>query len=469
MRVVAWLLLLVSFSLGLISAFTVAYFTFDAKPKQIVVDQRPTVKILVAEKEIPIGAEITADYVSFKDVPIPEIPNQAITNFMQVYRRRPAYPLTAGCPICEDLLFPKEDETDQNAKYLPAGSQIVSLEVGQLRIGNDVSEFELPLSHILSPEDSVDIRVLTQQKAEGEYIRRKNEILQTFASRNGIVAAGDLVLENVSIYNIVSKQAESGGRQIQTVSLLLDNVQAEKLAIAAKEGRLRIVPHQGQTKAEKNQEKTPENAEASKTAHQAVLSVAEEESAKAIPSVSEESKQEEQAQSMPKQPIRLLDSSHQPQNVSSEPETPNNPRASMPYNLQPIVSAENREFDRPKNSAHVSFVTPQLNSNPIRNDSDSIVKTESGNAPRSSEFGGRRDVFRPRSNASQCLEIGLPTTGSFDSIHVSNVPNVPIQRSATYSPFSTERRLSEIQAENQTENPDEIELPQPRQLRTRFR
>lgn len=457
MRVVAWLLLLVSFSLGLVSAFVVAYFTFDAKPKQIIVDQRPTVKILVAEKEIPIGAEITADYVSFKDVPIPEIPNQAITNFMQIYRRRPAYPLTAGCPICEDLLLPKEDELDKSAKYLPAGSQVVSLEVGQLRIGNDVSEFELPLSHILSMGDCVDIRVLTQQKAEGEYIRRKNEILQAFAARNGIVAAGDLVLENINIYSIVSKQAESGGKQIQTVSLLLDNAQAEKLTAAAREGRLRIVPHQVQTKIEKDRKNKEQEVE-----RQVGLSIMEETMPeKTIQPITEEPKQEEQAQTMPKQPVRLLDSGHR-QNISSEPKTQSNPQTATSFDFQPIVSAENKEFGHPKGSAHVSFVTPQFNSNPIRNDSGSSVETKSGNTIHS-EFIGNRNAFRPRQNSSKSVEIGLPSSESFDSAHISSVP---IQRSTTYSPFSTERRLSEIQT---MENMDEIELPQPRQLRTRFR
>lgn len=247
MRASSWLFLLVSFALGIASAFVVAYYTFDAKPVEIV-DRGPTVKILLAKRDIPVGAEITAVDVVFADVPISEIPSKSLTNFMQVYSRRPAVPIPTGYPICEDLLMIQQETEKEQVKFLPAGTQIVSLEIEQIRFGEEVTEMTLPMEHFLSVGNHIDIRVLSREESQSELIERKNELLNAFMRKSQAEESeeGELVLENVAIHRIYSRSGNHSGasRQIQTLSLLLENQQAEILTAAAKSGRLRVISHE---------------------------------------------------------------------------------------------------------------------------------------------------------------------------------------------------------------------------------
>ncbi len=140
----------------------------------------------------------------------------------------------------ESFRFQKYPDT---TKYLPAGSQVVSLEVEQLRFGENISEMEIPISDVVSVGDRIDIRAIPRRSEQGEYIERKNQVLRAFASKSGSETDGELVLENIGIHDISSKGAEAGGKQIQTLSLLLENGQADKLTAAARDSRLRIVVH----------------------------------------------------------------------------------------------------------------------------------------------------------------------------------------------------------------------------------
>lgn len=507
MRTIAWLLLFVSFVLGLVSAFVVAYFTLDAKPV-VVVDTGPTVKILVAQKEIPIGAEITADYVEFRDVPVAEIPSHATTNFMQIYRRRPAYPLTVGCPVCEDLLLPRESEETQSVKYLPVGSQVVSLEVEQLRVGTKVSEFEIPLSNVLSIGDHVDIRVIPMDEGKGEYVQRKNEILKTFAAKDSPITMGELVLENVGIYGIAGKQSELGGKQIQTVSLLLENGQAEKLNAAARDGRLRIMPHQKsqQSKLEPSAETQPSQAVAHSSDNlrqtalepdnmiatdAALMNTTSTDIATVNQLVELEHLAErerridpirgtEDIASVPRQPVRLLDSSRYPKqeettaqesrasdNQSSEWQINRNQRprsASNEHHGDIRPTSASLEFrsavpvndeETRRNGANVSFVTPQKASTIQPKVAENCLNTAVNSS------------VRPRPQSTQhIIEIGLASDLSYNGSIRTTPTEISHQRNTGYSPFNnSQRRLAELE----TDSVEQAELPQPPPLRTRFR
>ena len=240
MRVGGLLLLLGAFVVGIGSAFVVAYFTFDAKPVEVV-DKGPTVRVLVAKTSIAVGEEITAGAVVFQDVPVCELPEGAIVNFFDAYRRRPAYPIPPGCPICEDLLIPPTLDAEPTAKHIPLGSQVVVIEVERRHTENA----RLPLVPALSAVDFIDIRVVRRQDSHGELVERKNNILRTYApekteQREGI---GELLLENISIYDVRSSGPIIEGKQYQTVSLLLESDQAEALRQAARNGHLRVARH----------------------------------------------------------------------------------------------------------------------------------------------------------------------------------------------------------------------------------
>lgn len=238
----SWLFLTISFLLGLASAFVVAYYTFDAKPLEVY-DPGPTVKILVSKREIPRGAEIVADAIVFEDAPVAELPESALTNFSQVYRRRAAYPIPAGFPICDDFLLSRSDSENKENTYLPPGSQIVSLEVEQLRIGDSVSHLQIPITKYLSTEQKIDIRVVPREEPKGVYVQRRQKLLREHLVEGPSSAGGEIVLQDIEVHQIAGEAADEGMRQVQTLSLILDQEDAKKLMTAAKKGTLRVVPH----------------------------------------------------------------------------------------------------------------------------------------------------------------------------------------------------------------------------------
>jgi len=262
MRIGRLLLLLFAFAVGIAGAFAVAYFTFDAKPAAVV-DKGPAIKILVAKLPIAVGEEISAEAVVFQDVPVCELPDGAITSFFRAYRRRPAYPISPGCPICEDLLIPKTVDSEETVKYIPAGSQIVVLEVEQVRLSRDSGDARLPITQVLSTEDSVDIRVVSRQDSQGEMIERKNNILRIYAPEKSEQKEeiGELILENIPLHDVRSSGQAIEGKQYQTVSLLLENDEVEKLYQAVRDGRLRIALHT-EPEPEPIEEPKPESLQA---------------------------------------------------------------------------------------------------------------------------------------------------------------------------------------------------------------
>jgi Flp pilus assembly protein CpaB len=247
MRTVSWLLLILSFALGIGCAFIVRHYMFEAKSLPIT-EQKICIKILVAKQTIPQGAEITAEAITFVEVPIAELPVAAITSFDQVYHRRSAYPISVGCPICEDLLLPQQEKDWQTDRFIPAGMQIVALEIEQVLLNGNAVEPSVPITNTitntLSPEQRIDIRLFPKETSQGELVERKNQLLKTFMPKNEIVEKGELLLENIEILQI-QNQLSSGKkrRQIPILTLVLEKEYVANLLAAARKGRIRVVPH----------------------------------------------------------------------------------------------------------------------------------------------------------------------------------------------------------------------------------
>ncbi len=265
MRVGGLLFLVVVFAVGIVSAFTVAYFTLDAKPK-VVVNRGPTVKILVAKSEIAVGEEITAKSVTYQDVSIKEIPDGAVLSYTQVARRRSAFAIPVGCPICDDLLIPQATESNQTVRFIPAGSQVVVMEIEQVRLNKQTPSAPIAVSQVLSTDDLVDIRVVPRQESKGELIDLKKSVLKANASKEELQKneTGELVLENVPVRDVQSSGVTNQGKLYQTVSFLLENDQATILNRAAREGNLRISLHAELTDKTTSQE-TPKETEEAET------------------------------------------------------------------------------------------------------------------------------------------------------------------------------------------------------------
>ncbi|MDR2439152.1 MAG: hypothetical protein LBE12_07275 [Planctomycetaceae bacterium] len=266
MRTVSWLFLILSFALGIGCAFIVRHYFFEAKSVPII-EQQPSIKILVAKQTIPQGAEITAEALMFVEVPITELPTAAITCFDQVYHRRSAYPISVGCPICEDLLIPYQEKEKETERFIPAGMQIVSLEIEQVLLNGNIVDPSIMITNHLSLDQRIDIRLFPKEISQGELIERKNQLLKTFMPKNELVEKGELLLENIEIFQI-QNQLSSGKkqRQIPTLTLVLEKEYVAHLIAAARRGRLRVIPHRQANSTEtslvqNNKIENPENPE----------------------------------------------------------------------------------------------------------------------------------------------------------------------------------------------------------------
>ena len=241
MRLSLWLILIFAFSVGMCCAFAVRFFYFEVGATAVPISESTT-KILVAKRTIPSGIEITADFVAFQEVPVSEVPTGSLTSFAQVYRRQPAFPIPAGCPICEDLLFPQAATTTQ-AAFVPTGSQIVVLDIVHVRQGNRVFPPTGPLSTVLSVDQYIDVRVVPPE-AQGRLAEKKNEVIRTFGAQN-MRNSGELILENIPIHRIQRLfAADHAGLARDSLELMLDNGEASRLTAAARRGQIRILVRQ---------------------------------------------------------------------------------------------------------------------------------------------------------------------------------------------------------------------------------
>ena len=246
MRLSLWIGLIFAFSVGMGCALVMRAVYFEAKPV-VIRSSEPTTKILVATKTIPDGIEITAEFVAFQDVPLSEVPAGALSDFNRVYRRQPAFPIPEGCPICEDLLLPFV-ETAAQAAFIPAGSQIVTLDVVQVRQGHNVFPPKEPLAAVLAADQRVDIRVVPRNETPGRLAEIRNQVLQAFSAYN-FRNSGELILENIPIHRIQRRYvADHVGKD--SLVLMLGKSEAARLASAARRGQIRVLVHSRDEKRE---------------------------------------------------------------------------------------------------------------------------------------------------------------------------------------------------------------------------
>ena len=244
MRPSLWLILILAFSVGMGCALVIRALHFEA-PVVAKQNDEPKTKILVATRTIPDGVEITADFVAFQEVPLSEVPLVALSSFTQVYRRQSAYPIPADCPICEDLLLPPIDATS-SAAFIPAGSQLVSLDIVHIRQGDKVFPPREPISTILEAGQRIDIRIVPRNEGHGRLAEMKNEVLRNYAAQDPR-NSGELLLANVPIHEIQRRSVIDHTSSLHdSLILMLDKNAAAKLMAAAKKGQIRILAHQNE-------------------------------------------------------------------------------------------------------------------------------------------------------------------------------------------------------------------------------
>lgn len=176
-----------------------------------------TTRVAVAAVPLDYGTELTRDKVRFAEFPNSSIPAGSFTNFNTLLPEGQKRVALMAIQPNEPILPAKISGVGQGASIaglLPEGMRAASVRI------NDVSG----VSGFIQPNDSVD--VLITRSVAG----RDNQIT-------------DVVLQNVRVLAIGQQQKGADGKPIaaKTATLLVDQVGAQKLALAQQVGSLSLV------------------------------------------------------------------------------------------------------------------------------------------------------------------------------------------------------------------------------------
>ena len=185
----------------------------EAKVNQAV----STTNVMVASDDIAAGSTIITTQVKTVSWPSTTLPAGTFSNSSDVVGRVALNSFAKGEPIIESKLVPKEGQTGILTYKIPEGHRAMTVGVDQV---SGVAGF-------ITPGNRVDVVLTTNQLPN----------LQQPVSR--------IVLQDVpvlAIGQIVQQEQKEGKPQIvPTVTMDVNPVDAEKLAIASTQGKLQLV------------------------------------------------------------------------------------------------------------------------------------------------------------------------------------------------------------------------------------
>lgn len=200
--------------LGLIAVYLANSYLTAADKK---LEQAGTTKIAVAAVPLEYGTEITPAMIRFTDYPNTSIPAGSFSNLNQLLpagkKRVALMRIEANEPILPNKIS-GAGEGASIAALLPEGMRATSVRI------NDVSG----VAGFIQPNDSVDVLI-------------------TRDVQNANSQVTDVLLQNVRVLAIGQQQQGADGKPISanTATLLVDQVGAQKLALAQQVGTLSLV------------------------------------------------------------------------------------------------------------------------------------------------------------------------------------------------------------------------------------
>jgi pilus assembly protein CpaB len=172
-------------------------------------------KVVVADKEIPVGTAITPVHVKTVDWPAATVPHGAFEMPSAVVGRVPLYTYMPGDPIIEGKLVPKEGPAGIMTYRIPEGHRAMTVAVDQV---SGVAGF-------ITPGSMVDVVLVTTPQGYSQAISK-------------------IVLQNVPVLatgQVVEQSPEGKPVIVPTVTVDVIPVDAENLAIASTQGRLQLI------------------------------------------------------------------------------------------------------------------------------------------------------------------------------------------------------------------------------------
>ena len=239
MNLKTWLLLLVALLTGGAAALGVkSIFFVEEEPTVEVAAPGETTPILVANVDLPVGSELTAQNVRLTLVPEKEIPREPTLTFSDAVGEITTRDLKAGEPISLFDVAVAEETAAPETSYIKPGYSIVPVEIQAATKAGGGRDFlkSTKLEKILKPGDVVDLAVVKEDKsataAPGIAHPRRRLITET-------IVAG---VEVFSVSDATRFSQETGdAERASTVCIQLSEEQLAAATKAAEQGRVKLV------------------------------------------------------------------------------------------------------------------------------------------------------------------------------------------------------------------------------------
>ncbi len=175
-------------------------------------DTLPLTKIVIAAKDLSIGTPLTEENITLADWPKANVPRGAFENYEDVLGRITVSPMAAGKPLLNAELAAPGSGVGLVAMIKP-GKRAMAIQVDEV-IG--VGGFVLPHTFV----DVISIKSPN---------RDKHKVAKT-------------ILEKIEVLAIAQETFidEGKAKLVRTVTLELEPLQAEKLALATNEGTIQL-------------------------------------------------------------------------------------------------------------------------------------------------------------------------------------------------------------------------------------
>lgn len=208
----------VALLLGVIAAIAaVSYIRSEVEARAVPVEQ-PMTAVAVPVTDLAVGTVIDSEQMlAVREIPADMVPAEAVTpdNYASLMGRMLRAPVRAGAPFSSAVLVPVYDRF---SSVIQAGSVGYTLTVDQTN----------SISGMVTPGDHIDILLTIDQGDNGTRVMPLLEDILVLATGTRI---GDSpIMENEAGYS--------------TVTLELEPLQAERLAVADKAGDLQVILRQ---------------------------------------------------------------------------------------------------------------------------------------------------------------------------------------------------------------------------------
>jgi pilus assembly protein CpaB len=198
---------------GLVAAVSVSRYLSNAQATP-----RNMQNVVVAKVDIPLGTQVVAEQLMKVQYPSNAVPDGVFDAEEKVVGRVVVTNLAAREPIT-DFKLAAEGSAAGLSAVIPEGYRAMTVKVDEV----------MGVAGFLQPGTMVDVLTVIQPQEEG-------------ASRNPV---SKIVLQNVKVLasgqNMDRPKNEREAETVRAVTLQVTSEQAEKLALAAVEGKLRLV------------------------------------------------------------------------------------------------------------------------------------------------------------------------------------------------------------------------------------